>query len=455
MKTLAIALFLGLALLAGSAASAARGPAHDVLLGMVPHSGRTVTAARAARRPAASAAKAATCGISCADYETAVNQYFTDVAHDSGTTSNVYSVATQYFDTHGPIAYDVTFAGSIVDTNPYPASLCNDTFTGFGDKHCLTDNQLGAEIKKVIAAQSWPTGTANLYVILTPTDVGICSTPGSPRTGDDCSTNTFCAYHSNVPSGGSDVIYAVEPDDETIPTGGCDFGVQDPNSRFVDPTLNTLSHEHNEAITDPEGDAWFSNDFSEIGDLCAWTYGTPLGGDTSRGTAWNQVINGHNYWLQEEYSNAETAAGGCVQNIGGTASAPDPILHDGSGPLVYNGGAVMRTNTVRTIYWIPPALGVPRAVVKPRISGTAKVGRTLSATRGTWTNSPTKFRFQWLRCSARGTHCHAISGATKSKYKLVARDARHKLRVRVTAKNTVGSGKATSASTRTPVAARH
>ncbi|HET7354578.1 MAG TPA: hypothetical protein VFJ11_11100, partial [Gaiellaceae bacterium] len=36
-----------------------------------------------------------------ASYETLINQYFADVAHDSTGTANVYSVATQYYDNPG------------------------------------------------------------------------------------------------------------------------------------------------------------------------------------------------------------------------------------------------------------------------------------------------------------------------------------------------------------------
>jgi hypothetical protein len=548
MKTLSIVLLAGLALLAGSTANAASRPAGRAgLLGVVPHRAAPAVTPMALGRTLAAAGKAQTCGVSCTDYEAAIDRYFTDVAHDSGTTSNIYSVATQYSDTTGPIAYTSTFAGSTVDTKAYPANGCNDTLSGAGDTHCLTDAQLAAEIKRVVAAEGWPTGTENLYFIFTPSNVGICFKPGNAASGDQCSTNSFCAYHNDTFANGSPVIYAVEPDDETIPTGGCDYGVQAPNGANVDPTLNTISHEHNEAITDPEGDAWFASDGGEDGDLCAWTFGTPLGGSTELGTAYNQVINGHDYWLQEEYSNLATALGGCVQQLGGTPSAPDPAVHDGTGPLLYEGGPVMRTNTVRAIYWMPPTptnaeppvvsglaavgktlttsngtwegspssygyqwqscsssgtgctnvagatgasykiasgyagseirsevrasntsgpsgyvastptavvIDIPHASAKPRISGRARVGRVLSSSQGRWTGSPSSFRYQWLRCSSKGTKCKRIAHATRPKYKLTRRDAKHKLRVRVTATNVAGFGRSTSGTTRL-AAARH
>src|SRR5436305_74643 len=56
-----------------------------------------------------------------ANYESLVNQYFADVAAASSRADNVYSAATQYYDTAGPINYQSTFGGSYVDTTPFPS----------------------------------------------------------------------------------------------------------------------------------------------------------------------------------------------------------------------------------------------------------------------------------------------------------------------------------------------
>jgi hypothetical protein len=83
----------------------------------------------------------------------------------------------------------------------------------------------------------------------------------------------------------------------------------------------------------------------------------------------------------------------------------------------------------------------------PTISGTAEVGLTLVATRGTWKGSPTSFRFQWNRCDATGAACVAIGGATAKIYTPTGGDIGHTLRVNVTARNSSGSSTATSAAT--------
>ncbi len=70
-----------------------------------------------------------------------------------------------------------------------------------------------------------------------------------------------------------------------------------------------ISHEHNEAITDPQLNAWYDSSGAENGDKCAWTFGTVSGPD---GAEYNQTINGHHYWLQQEWSNSNPT-NACVQ----------------------------------------------------------------------------------------------------------------------------------------------
>jgi len=87
---------------------------------------------------------------------------------------------------------------------------------------------------------------------------------------------------------------------------------------------------------------------------------------------------------------------------------------------------------------------VPQNTTPPKISGTAREGSTLTASDGTWSNSPASFAYQWQRCASDGTGCGDITGATSKTYTLVAGDVSHTLRVVVTASNTDGKTSATS-----------
>jgi hypothetical protein len=89
----------------------------------------------------------------------------------------------------------------------------------------------------------------------------------------------------------------------------------------------------------------------------------------------------------------------------------------------------------------------PKPTALPTITGTAEIGITLVATRGAWSNKPTSFHFQWVRCDTTGDACVAIGAATTKIYTVTTGDQGHTLRVTVTAHNASGSTSASSAPT--------
>lgn len=78
--------------------------------------------------------------------------------------------------------------------------------------------------------------------------------------------------------------------------------------------------------------------------------------------------------------------------------------------------------------WTAPVTKAFAKAPTPKITGTAKVGKTLTASVGTWSPKPTTVTYQWQR---NGT---AISKATKSTYKLTSSDAGKQITVTVQAK---------------------
>jgi hypothetical protein len=90
---------------------------------------------------------------------------------------------------------------------------------------------------------------------------------------------------------------------------------------------------------------------------------------------------------------------------------------------------------------------VPISATPPTITGTAAQGQTLTATNGTWSNTPTAYAVQWQRCDTAGANCADIAAATSSTYAVTSADAGTTLRATVTASNRFGSASATSAQT--------
>jgi hypothetical protein len=88
----------------------------------------------------------------------------------------------------------------------------------------------------------------------------------------------------------------------------------------------------------------------------------------------------------------------------------------------------------------------PVNVDPPTITGTARVGEVLTAQNGTWDNSPTEFRYRWLRCNPGGNSC-ALLAADGRTYRVGQTDVGNTLRVRVTAVNADGATNARSEQT--------
>jgi alpha-tubulin suppressor-like RCC1 family protein len=90
----------------------------------------------------------------------------------------------------------------------------------------------------------------------------------------------------------------------------------------------------------------------------------------------------------------------------------------------------------------------PENTLPPAISGMAKSGQLLTVSNGSWEGAPPmSYGYQWESCNSKGESCSTISGATASSYRLLNSQVSDTLRAMVTASNSAGSVKATSAAT--------
>ena len=311
-------------------------------------------------------------GDSCG-YMFGVAQFFIDLAHDSGGSSNPDSVATQYNQAAAgaPAAYNSHFGacstncgtgapnGVFLDTDPIPGNTsgCPDTATaarggaasGLGG-FCVTDAQIQTELNNFLTAHNLPRGLTNEYFLLTPPDVVTCE----DAAGTSCSGNApgthakFCGYHSFGGPANNGFLYANIPDSSGTTTSTVNDGIEgcDPfsadgdcsafvcnyNTTLAEGSLSAVSHEHIESITDPQPPSGWNDDEKsppkdrsggeEIGDLCnddasldnLTNYQFNSGSFTD--TPFNYTINGHHYWLQREWSNQGAS---CAHSI-----VPDP-----------------------------------------------------------------------------------------------------------------------------------
>jgi hypothetical protein len=248
-------------------------------------------------------------------YQPLIQQFLADAAHDSGTGSNVFSLLTQYGDGSGNGSYAIHYdpaVDSITDTHPFPA-VSSQCPSPAGTVTCITDLQLQQELDRLIGPGDPPTrGLSNLWFIFLPPDVDTCLNLGS------CATNAYAGYHSLFDLGHGPTVYAAIPDPliELTPPPGSD----PQGNPEAEATIDTVAHEAVEAITDPDGTGWMDPNGFEAGDKCETgpQQGTPIG-YAADGAPYNQVINGHQYLLQDMWSNSR---GGCVSASSTVASTP-------------------------------------------------------------------------------------------------------------------------------------
>jgi hypothetical protein len=249
-------------------------------------------------------------------YPAGITQYLQDVAHDSGNTDSTYSVLTQYGDHDGPIRNQSTYAGSIVDTDPYPSSGCPVRPT------CLTDAQLQTELDSLLTTHGIARPANRIFFLLTPPVVQSCF----DDTNSDCSSNAYCAYHSGFNTASGTTLYAVMPDEAGVP--GCDDGNR-PNGNSADAVITALSHETQETQDDPDGAfgtpaqpyAWNNPNYGESADACYQSF-SDLQGPV--GAQYNATFNGHHYFIQDEWSDIAYAktGSGCVRSNDDTGPTP-------------------------------------------------------------------------------------------------------------------------------------
>ena len=235
-------------------------------------------------------------------YVPVLEQFMSDVSAASHSTSNVYGLSGQYTDGFGPAAYDSAYGGAVMATDPLPSNGCVEPpVTGPGWTVCLTDRQLQAEIEHVVAADRLPTTDYDVYFLVTPNGLGDCTDQSSNSCALGGSASGYCGYHSVTSNG--EILYAVIPYNAVA--GHCQSGNPRPNGSTADPTISSVSHEHNEMVTDPVGDAWIDSGGNEDGDLCITNFGPAIGGTGA--SAWNEEVAGGHYWLQGEWSNYDGA----------------------------------------------------------------------------------------------------------------------------------------------------
>ncbi|MDX6465146.1 MAG: large repetitive protein [Gaiellaceae bacterium] len=119
--------------------------------------------------------------------------------------------------------------------------------------------------------------------------------------------------------------------------------------------------------------------------------------------------------------------------------------------VLWYSGALTAAEQSQMVTWLngkyaftaPPS--APANTTRPQISGAVTDGSVATVDNGRWSGStPMTFAYQWQRCTATGTSCVAIAGATVATYTLTPADIGNGLVAVVTATNSLGSASVSS-----------
>jgi hypothetical protein len=156
----------------------------------------------------------------------------------------------------------------------------------------LSDAQIAQVVSDEINASALPLDANAVYFVLTSADVtassGFCT--------------NYCGWHTHTTVGGADIKYAFVGNPDRCPSS-CAAQATGPNGNAgADGMASIIAHELEEAVTDPDLDAWYDRRGYENADKCAWTFGAEY--TTSNGAKANMKLGTRDYLIQQNWVNA-------------------------------------------------------------------------------------------------------------------------------------------------------
>ena len=294
--------------------------------------------------------------------------------------SPYFNINTTYGDSTGAnVPNLVTYKGVYTDSGSLGASL-NDSSIAQLASNAINSGQLGT------AGVADPNG---MYMVLTAP--GIAETTGF--------LSSYCGWHwsgsfvngaitpGTIYSGTPVVKFAFIGNAAGPSFGSCAIQSTSPNGDAgADAMISVMAHELSEAVSDPEGNAWYASNGEENGDLCAWNFGTTS--VLPSGAQWNVSLGGKDYLIQQMWLNAQ--GGKCVLSY---AATPDFSVSISGSPQTIAPGGTSGTYTLTatdlngfsgTVSWSFPN-GLPSGIsANPgTLANGNSSGFTLTAALGT------------------------------------------------------------------------
>jgi Phosphate-induced protein 1 conserved region len=170
----------------------------------------------------------------------------TDLAQSIGG-SPYFNINTTYYDgSNQHVLNSVHYASSAM--------------VGYTHGTALSDSNIQTIVSEAIGA-GMTKDPKGVYFVLTSADVN--------ETSGFCTQ--YCGWHTHGNIGGMDIKYAFIGNPNRCPSA-CEVQTTGPNGNVgADGMASILSHELEEATTDPDLNAWYDRRGQENADKCAWT----------------------------------------------------------------------------------------------------------------------------------------------------------------------------------------
>ena len=168
----------------------------------------------------------------------------------------------------------------------------SSTTDNYSHGTALSDSAIQAVVSSAITSGRLPLDTNAVYFVLTSADVN--------ATSGFCTQ--YCGWHTHGTISASDIKYAFIGNPDRCPSS-CEAQSTGPNGNAgADGMASIISHELEEAVTDPDLNAWYDRRGAENADKCAWTFGTTH--TAPNGALYNMTLGSMNYLIQRNWVNA-------------------------------------------------------------------------------------------------------------------------------------------------------
>jgi hypothetical protein len=163
------------------------------------------------------------------------------------------------------------------------------------DFYSLGTSLSDADIQSIVASHAGvdlPLDSNGIYIVNTSSDVN--------ETSGFCTA--YCGWHTSALINGLDLKYSFVGNADRCPFA-CEAQQTSPNNNSgADGMASIIAHETEEAISDPDLNAWFDSSGQENADKCAWTFGSTF--IEPNGSSANMNLNGVDYLIQQNWVNA-------------------------------------------------------------------------------------------------------------------------------------------------------